>query len=216
MQIYSKHFLKVSIITVKVVEQKSNYEKSLKVFENYKKNNHEIFKPSLISNTSDKSIYANLEIMRTYNYPIFFLDDIIAYCSILQFYTNKYKSALESLYSLEKMLLIHKKNYINMSEENDSTLSLSTYGLKFSIMALNECYYNILLCNLLIKDFKTALKFANELLMTLKPQAAFWIVLIRFMIQEALGQSQKSNVLADSRCERYGIFKEGESRRNRS
>jgi len=179
------------------VEDKNNYEKCLKVLENYKKpfvklSINKMMKSLLDSENLGKKLYYISEAARTYEFPIFFLDDILAYSSILQFYTGKHEVALESLYALEKILLIHKKAYTSLDDENSEMASLNTYGLKFSVMALNECYYNILLCHLILKNFKAALKVVNELLITLKPQAAFWIILIRFMTQQELGQIQKS------------------------
>lgn len=184
------------------MEQKSNYEKSLSILENYKNSFtklpiHKIMKRLMKCDRLEKNVYSTAEAARTYDYPIFFMEDIIAYSAILQFYTNKPEKALQLLHTLEKMLLVHKKNYTSIDEEGDVVSSLNTYGLKFSVMALNECYYDILLCHLVLRDYKAALKVGNELLITLKPQAAFWIVLIRYMIQQALGQASKGEAEND-------------------
>ena len=82
------------------MEKTKNYEKQMKIFENYKKKFQENFQSFVLPSTPDNALYANADINRTFNYPIFFLDDVIAYLAIFQFYTNNYQNSLESLNAL--------------------------------------------------------------------------------------------------------------------
>ena len=140
----------------------------------------------LLEDFPSKYLYIMTDIIKTYEFPIFIPDDITAYCSIFYFYAKNYKKALELLVLLEKMLLVRKAWYLSCEVGN--SFNKDIFGFKFSVMSLNECYYTMLLCDLLLGDYGEALKIANQLLITITSQASFWIVLIRYLIQESLGE----------------------------
>jgi hypothetical protein len=143
-------------------------------------------KLQLLEECPSKYLCIMTDIIRIYEFPIFIPDDITAYCAIFYFYMKDYKKALELLVLLEKMLLSCKARYLNC--EASSFFNKDIFGFKFSVMSLNECYYTMLLCDLLLEDYGESLKIANQLLITMPPQTSFWIILIRYLIQETLGQ----------------------------
>ena len=182
---------KDTILLKNLNETPRNYQKLLTIFEKYRKPiKNEILLKDL-DKTNEMDIYANTDILRIYNYPIFIIDDITAYCAIFKFYMKDYKNCINSLLSLEKMLLTHKSQYLGASE--DEIFNKDIFGFKFSVMSLNECYYSLLLANMLLGNYLDALRVANQLLITIKPQVSYWVILIRYAIQQTLGNLDKGN-----------------------
>lgn len=144
----------------------------------------------LLNECPPKYLHVMADIIKTYDFPILIADDITAYCAVFYFYMKEYRKALSLLASLEKMLLARKAQYLSC--DSSGTFSKDIFGFKFSVMSLNECYYAMLLCNLQLGELAEALKVANQLLITIKPQVSFWIVAIRYIIQETLNQPSKS------------------------
>ena len=126
-------------------------------------------------------LHIHADAFRAYEYPIFSVDDWVAYSAILQFYTKKYKDSFDSLKTLEKTLLLHKKNYFDSGATvvMDPGLEREIYEFRFSPMTFNECYYALLLLSLFLRDLTGGLKIVNQLLGTVKPQNAVWIILLR-------------------------------------
>ena len=176
------------------MKDESNYEKVMKGFEELKTPITIIANDENLFSNNEQFLYSNADILSTYAYPIFSLNDLIAYRSVIQFYAKDYKNSLHSLYSLEKFIMSHSNDCFNTGS--------NIYSFIFSPMTLHECYYNMILCNIALNNLTEALKVANQLLLSLKSQLAFWIVLIRFIIQQALGQNPKRILIICNRNQR--------------
>jgi len=145
--------------------------------------------------TNIKNLYSNADILRTYEYPILFLNDLNAYCAILQIYLQDYIGSLESLLSLEKVLIAHRNECLTSTSDVDPAFAFDAYQFRFSPMTMNECNYNILLCNILLKRYTDAVKVANQLLINLKSHYIYWIIIIRYILYKALNKHDKGTSL---------------------
>lgn len=104
--------------------------------------------------------------------------------------------------ALEKILLAHKINYFGSESESqfDPNVNQEINEFRFSPMTLNECHFNMLLCNLIVKhklnylklkEFNTALEIATTLVDTILPQEYPWIKVLMHIIHSALGKNEE-------------------------
>ena len=109
-------------------------------------------KRELLKNKESKNPYSDADIERVYDYPIFSIEDWLAYRAVSFFYLKDYRSTLADLKILEKMLTVQKKSYFDPEGETnmDSSLAQEIYEFRFSPMTFNECYYNMILCQILV------------------------------------------------------------------
>ena len=105
-----------------------------------------------ITNKATKNLYSQADVERAYDYPIFASEDWLAYRSVMHFYLREHRQALSDLQTLEKILVLHKKNYFDPDSELkfDPSLTQEIYEFRFSPMTFNECYYNMIICLLMV------------------------------------------------------------------
>jgi len=103
--------------------------------------------------TNGTSDYCRLEMESMYKFPIFEIEDWIAYRAVMRMYLGKHKESLQDFTDLHNILLSKKKKYFESQEGLNiemSNFENEINNLRFSPMTLNECRYNIALCHLLV------------------------------------------------------------------
>jgi len=139
-----------------------------------------------------ENMYCHSDVHRAYEYPIFSMEDWIAYTAVLQFYLQNYDQALETLKVLESALLLQKTNYFDSDNSiKDPAILMEIFDFRFSPMTLNECYFNQILAFIGLEKYKEAIKIATLIIETAKPNLKSWIIFIRAILYETIGNKEK-------------------------
>lgn len=104
--------------------------------------------------TNGESDYCRLEMESMYKFPIFEVEDWIAYRAAMRLYMGKNKEALEDFNELHDILLAKKRKYFESQEGLNvemANFESEINNLRFSPMTLNECRYNLTICHLLVR-----------------------------------------------------------------
>lgn len=162
---------------IEVVENVDDYGENLKVFEKYTEIEDKV---NIDYEKLQDNLFCRADALKACESPIISSNDSIAYSAIIQFYMQNYSECLSILSTLHKMLAVDEQMKFAPEKKAAAT------G-RSSVMTVDECEYNMILCKLLLKRYNELTEDIDALIGMADEEFAHWLILVKSVLRRSLG-----------------------------